>query len=467
MYDYQGAIKAGADPNDVVKYLADQTGYNADGAIKAGANQNDVLAYMAKLPLKTAQPSAPNLGQRLATDTNAHAANIVQDLSEKPNLTGALDVAGNVAGEVGDFFGEPIKSAASTLIPQPVKDALMGGVKAVAGTPAAKGVIDAWNTFQAQHPDAAKNIGNVVNIAALFGGGEAAKAAEPAATAVKDELSTTAKSLADNAVTGLAEKMAKTEASQVWDTIKPTLTPTETAEGVKSGTVVTQGPLKTVTQIPKGDDLKMIEAATPYVRDAKTPDVAVFNMQRGIADSATKVRQGLEASDAIWNKNEMKSVLSNVAEPITVKSDATLHNTFNNFKRAVLQLADGADKKTVGILDVRQGLDKLIESEFGPTIYDKTNPMSKVIRDFRSKLNDFAESKIPDGKLPDGSSFKGELKKQSLLYRAIDNTAPKVGKEGSTAITRWIKANPTKAKAIGYGLAGAGIGAGAAHLVGL
>src|SRR5579862_6505687 len=57
-----------------------------------------------------------------------------------------------------------------------------------------------------------------------------------------------------------------------------------------------------------------------------------------------------------------------------------------------------------------------------------------------------AESKIPDGKLPDGSTFKGELRKQTLFYRAIDNTAPKVGKEGSTIISRWIKANPTKTK---------------------
>lgn len=307
-----------------------------------------------------------------------------------------------------------------------------------------------------------------MNIAALFGGGEAAKATEPIATAAKDELSTTAKSLAENAAAGTTANAAKSDAASVWATIKPTLTPTETAAGVKDGSVVTQGALRTVTQVPKGDDLKMIEAATPYVKAANgAPDVAVHNMQQGIAESATKVRQGLQSSDAIWNQNELKSVLGKIQEPITVKSDATLHNTFNNFRRAVLDLASTADKKTVGILDVRQRLDKLIESDFGPTIYDKTNPMSNVIRNFRSTLNDFAESKIPDGKLPDGSGFKAELKKQSLLYRAIDNTAPKVGKEGSTAITRWIKANPTKAKALGYGLAGAGVGVGTAHLVGL
>jgi hypothetical protein len=435
--------------------------------------QKDVEEVATKLGLKAPQaaapaaPAGPNLAQRLVADTKGHAANIVQDLSSKPSFTGALDVAGNVAGEVGDFFAEPLKSAYHALVPQPVKDAVSSGVKAVASSPATKAVLNAWNAFQAQHPEAAKNIGNVVNVAALFGGEGASKAAEPALQTAKDEAVNVAKGLVENIGKAGAERTAASESAKVWETIKPNLTPTETAQGVKSGSVVTKGILRTVTQVPKGDDLKMIEVAKPYVLDAKSPDLAVYNMQQGIAHSATKVREGLKSSDAIWNQNELKGALSKIHEPITVKSDVTLHNTFNNFRRAVLDLAGNAQKKTVGILDVRQKLDKLIESEFGPTIYDKTNPMSRVIRDFRSTLNDFAESKIPDGKLPDGSSFKGELKKQSLLYRAIDNAAPKVGKEGSTAITRWIKANPTKAKALGYGLVGAGVGAGAAKTLGL
>ena len=434
---------------------------NIDALQKGGMSTTDVQAYvnnykpdgnggfvLANAPTK---PASPNLAERLATDTNAHAANIVQDASQKPSLTGALDITGNVAGEVGDFFGEPLKSAYESAVPQPVKDAVSGAAKSVAGSPAAKAVLDAYNKFQAQHPDAAKNIGNIVNIAALFGGGEAAKAAEPAITSAKNAVSSAAKSVAEDVSTGLAARAAEKESTRVWDVIKPNLTPTETAQGVKDGSVVSKGILKTATQVPKGDDLKMIEAASPYVKDAPSPDVAVHNMQQGIRESAMKVRQGLEESPAIWNKNELKGVLSTIEEPITVKSDSTLHNTFQNFKRAVVQLADKADKRTVGILDVRQQLDKLIESEFGPSIYDKSNPLAKTVLKFRSALNDFAESKIPDGKLPDGSSFKGELKKQSLLYRAIDNTAPKLGKEGTNIIKRWVKANPEKAKILKYG----------------
>lgn len=151
MYDYQGAISAGANPDDVVKYLAGQTGYNADGALKAGANRNDVLAYMAKLPTGASSnaapaapaPAAPGLGARLASDTNAHAANIVQDLSQKPTVTGALDVAGNVAGEVGDFFSEPLKSAFNGLVdasgaPHAIRSQLSDAAQSVADLPPQK-----------------------------------------------------------------------------------------------------------------------------------------------------------------------------------------------------------------------------------------------------------------------------------------------------------------------------------------
>ena len=55
-YDYQGAIKAGANASDVLNYMASQTGYDATSAIKAGANQNDVMSYMCNLPVKNTHP---------------------------------------------------------------------------------------------------------------------------------------------------------------------------------------------------------------------------------------------------------------------------------------------------------------------------------------------------------------------------------------------------------------------------
>ena len=52
-YDFNGAIQAGANPQDVMNYMAQQTGYNASGAVSAGAKPADVMAYMAAMPAKS------------------------------------------------------------------------------------------------------------------------------------------------------------------------------------------------------------------------------------------------------------------------------------------------------------------------------------------------------------------------------------------------------------------------------
>lgn len=123
-----------------------------------------------------------NVVSKIIDDTNQHAAKIVDDLSQKPNLTGAIDVGGEVAREAGDIISEPLKPLLNS-------DNKNGGLPAVmkdvAGTPVAQALIKAWNGFEAQHPDLAKSIGNVLDIGALFGGNEISPTAEEAVAGAK------------------------------------------------------------------------------------------------------------------------------------------------------------------------------------------------------------------------------------------------------------------------------------------
>lgn len=57
-YDYEGAIAAGAKPEDIISYLAKQNNYDAQGAITAGAKPDDVLKY---LSVNVNKPSAAKL----------------------------------------------------------------------------------------------------------------------------------------------------------------------------------------------------------------------------------------------------------------------------------------------------------------------------------------------------------------------------------------------------------------------
>lgn len=129
-YDYQGAIKAGANPQDVMKYMATNTGYNAAGALKAGAKQNDVLSYMANLPFKSKSFAGSNEAPGSVAQYAAESADPASNASNpKPNwfqnlIAGkpiapaqAKDTSGNISNDGGgsQTFAEPLRVAGSTL----------------------------------------------------------------------------------------------------------------------------------------------------------------------------------------------------------------------------------------------------------------------------------------------------------------------------------------------------------------
>lgn len=83
-YNYQGAIQAGANPTDVMNYMATQTGYKAQQAVEAGANPQDVMAYMANLPqgqgTDTTTPTTTN------QDTLTDVSNGLQSIFPNKNI---------------------------------------------------------------------------------------------------------------------------------------------------------------------------------------------------------------------------------------------------------------------------------------------------------------------------------------------------------------------------------------------
>ena len=202
--------------------------------VKAGAYKPQTQTPKENSPswMPTPIEDIKNAGSNIVYDTNNNAANIVQDLTPSNNkslsdvATNALDVGGSVAKEIGSFLGNGLNLLAQATTPKPIYDAvashLQQGIQAVAGTPAAKGILDQWNQFEAKNPQVAKNIGNVINIASLVGG---------------DEVSPNAPSLSEagNAVKQGAEaagSMVSDAANGVGDAIKNT--PTAIKDAVKA-----------------------------------------------------------------------------------------------------------------------------------------------------------------------------------------------------------------------------------------
>ncbi len=256
----------------------------------------------------------------------------------------------------------------------------------------------------------------------------------------------------------MARSMAKQDAKAVestWKTIQPELSKADLVKAVKSGDIATKGKLGTVTQIAKGRNAQMVEAAKPFVSNAKNPIDAVANMQQGIADEASKLRQGLQQSNATWSQNNLKGAINKVMK----SSDNLVGDSAAAFKKttkAVLQEATKADKNLSGLLDVRQKFDNRVAAQY-PNIYDSSNSAIKVaVTKTRSAINQMIEDALPNGTTIDGVSFRDSLKKQSLLYDAIDNASSKVGKVGTNAFSQFMKNNPKTAGVLKYGLGGLG-----------
>jgi hypothetical protein len=398
-----------------------------------------------------------------------HPAQVAQQGGSAMDVTKAvgeagLNAAGAVAGGIGDFIGEGIKA----ITPQPVLDVLSKAAGAVGGTAPAQAIAQKWTEFATAHPQAAQDLGSVFNVGALtVGGAEAGKVAEVAAPGVAE-----AGNIAKNAITStvkgagedLAAKGAQKATQEAWNIVKPSLSTTEEAAARKvPGQITQDGILKTSTLNPVGRNAEMLKASEPLLAGTKSAAEAVPKLQQGIVDEATKLRAGLDQSNAIWNQNELKGAINAIEKPHLLSGD--LEKSFDKTMKVVLDQSTGANKKLSGLLDVRQNLDKIVAQQY-PNLYnsDTMTAMKSAITQVRGAINDLIEKKLPEGVTADGTPFKDSLKKQSLLYDAVDNAAANATKEskvGTNVISRTIKAHPTASKiaagAIGGGLVTEGV----------
>lgn len=383
-----------------------------------------------------------NMFQRFGGDVNNALGNAGADLEQKPSLTGAFDVMGNLSDIVGDVIAEPVKSVFSQL-PQPAQQAISGGVnsvvKAIANIPVGQGVTLAQALTQAQqdNPDLFKDTGNIVKILGAYAGVDAvpevAGAVSDIGEATASGVAGAASDIADAAGGGGSGGASD---DQVWNMIKPQLSASEANEAARTGSLVKQGVLGTVKQVPSDADQAMIEAATPYVKPGD-PIGTLQNLQQGVADEANNLRTGLQGKTGTWSVSNVEGAVNDVKIPLAIKDTAEMTQV-NNIKDFVSSLADAQDKNPEGLLDLSQSFRKQITSEFGENIWNKDTPIANYIKNVNQGLNDFISAHLPDGVLADGSTVADSFAKQTNLYRAMDNIV--VPKEGTNALTRFASA---------------------------
>lgn len=265
-------------------------------------------------------------------------------------------------------------------------------------------------------------------------------------------------------VIGGLSKLKGTEKA-TWNMIQPKLTPTELRQAVVDGKIVYQGPLRTITQIPSQRETEMIKVANKYISNATSQLQAVSNMQQGISSQANALSQGLKQTEAIFSGSQIQGALNKLKPPTMVASDTTLSNAYNRVVNKMLSLTKNGGKLE-DLLQARKQFDDDIAREF-PNLYnsDTLTPMRIAIKNIRNAVNDTINSRLPNGTLPNGVSFKESLKMQSLLYDAIENVSAKVSQVGSNSVSRFMQGHPLVRRVAGFSGAAA-LGAVGGNVIG-
>lgn len=270
----------------------------------------------------------------------------------------------------------------------------------------------------------------------------------------------------------LEKKGAEKTANFVKDLITPELSASKTTTAIKTGKVKEGGIFKDrdITEaVPFFKDIEKVVSEVPGISKSKTlleNSNAIHDHIGTVADDLVSQLKthakdmkiaNLEQVPAKFNQY-MKGVKTTLKENPTLVGDAekTATKILNKFESLVKEEGSTPD----AILSARKKLDTWMSTQKGENIFDpKTEgAVSVALRAIRQGGNDFISSLAKDANGKEIVKVKDMLAKQTSLYDAIENIAPKAAKEGASGFKRWVKSHPKVMGAAKWGASAAGFG---------
>lgn len=231
-----------------------------------------------------------------------------------------------------------------------------------------------------------------------------------------------------SAVANTLEKNASKQALKV---VTPELTTRETETALAQGRG-RPGGLFTKASIAPDKNLTEIADVTKNIVNKGSSDIQnINNVRNAIGKEADTLATKVQSIKQPVSETGVKTWLDNVEKPIEIESDATQSRKFDLTRQRMMDIVTKNLKEnpTVSsLLKSRKEFDALVQREF-PTIYDRTNAAWRTsVTSMRNAMNDAIEANLPDG-----LGYKESLKKQRLMYQAIDNISSKASSEVGTS----------------------------------
>lgn len=428
---WNGAKK---DPNTgMYTYVRPEYGVKFRDALTKQTPEYQTEATFVNKPENIGSNLNPEVGEGLASKLTERAGKASEALSKTATgqinpLSGILQTVGAGAGAITDVAGSAVSAITPDFIEKPVMGAIEKGVGKVANTEIGKGLIKKGTEFAQQHPELAGNIGAVGNILGAYGVLSGAGALKRGVTSA----------------VGKATGKRAIEAT-VAD-VSPQLSTRGLAKTIaKSGTTKSPvtGEIGVVASKNIDDIARTVEEVVPNFQKMNTYSDKVNAVRDGVSKLAKDLRSNLKGEiEPLLTPDDLllieKKMATEIAQnPLLVGDSAqTAQRIYDQFKRLLPQ--DRIPTMT-DVLDARQQLDDWIEAIKGSGVFDpKTeNALSVSLRAVRQGANDILEARVPEG------NIKQLLRKQSQLYRAIENMSVKATKEvGSTRVSRFGSRHP-------------------------
>lgn len=381
-------------------------------------------------------PEDKGLASRIGEDLMQRESNI-QSIKQRAargeinSLRSGIRQLGQAAGAYTDVIGEGL----SEVTPDFVKRGFLGVVNAAGQLPSFSGrtigedIPQELGMLAEQYPEAAQDVEAVANIG-MF-------AAPVRAPKGKGLIKTKGEKIK---VAG--EKQAfQSRENYLTELVRPKQTPS-VKEAQVPRTIETKLLNKKVQPSLKETEMAGELRKIPNIGKQKTLQGNYNVIQKEVGTEADRLKTLLVKNDVLFPKEEVKAALKSAAsrleESPLVTGDAAI--SAQRIMAKMESLLDEMPKSSASyLLEARKKLDQWMKSQKGGDIFDpaRENAISIALREIRTATNDFIASKATS--VP----VKQSLKRQSTLYSAMENIAPKAADEAPNVIARSVQ-NITK-----------------------
>lgn len=457
--------------------------FRLDGAQDAA--QAPVIAPQISKPFtlegaQDAVKSDPSFSQRVSEDISKRKATENKDVfqeNQSPASAG-LQGVGQYMAIGGDVAGEAAKSAINA-VPDSIKEPIVSGAKKVgnyvantdlgkAGIAGAGKVVNALSDIAKAHPEAARNIGAVGNIASAFPAGFGASAAEKGALKAGEAVAPALESAGKNLTAAGEKQAAERKTKSFTDLVSPKETKRVKEDNV--GKTVEKGFLRKKEVVPDRftSDVANTVSQVPGINPSRSYQHNYNQIAAENKAEAVKLNEALKTSNVTIPAEKINKAAANIRNSLAKQT--FLVGDAKKVSDKMLEEAGSLIKKNgntaAGLLKTRQEFDSWAKGQMGGDPFSDSNKARGAsLKAVRDSLNNLISDAVPDAKV------KESLKKQFHLYSALDNIQDKAAAEGKNILTRGIAkledAIPSNNALLRHGAAGA-IGLGlATHPAGL